>query len=381
MRITASLHRINNSSCNILPFDTEIEDYLINIKFPPCPTLQGGTLVVSADSICQYESVIIAVQNSATDLSIAGVSYQWQRSDDGINWSKDYSRSSGLKDTTGLRYKNDSATTRDPSWRPAYFRRVIYCGGDSAVSTVATVGYAPCFPCNTPNPLQSNNDYISRIKVAGLDNSSGYSPNGGYTDYTLTVPPVQLYKDSSVTISAKTNRNDEYLYQLFGVWIDYNQDGIFQAHELSSFLFYDDTTDLTIHLDQLYVPANALSGLTKMRVFYKASQGQLIAITGTESCNGTFFSTGEIEDYAVNINDNPGCAAASDTAIWGGHHSSSWEDPLNWRCGRLPDDNSKVIIPGNAYVIINSTIAVYSLTVSPGATVRVNSGNTLTVLY
>jgi hypothetical protein len=376
MRIMASINAplSASSSCGVPPINSEVEDYVVNITYPPCPALQGGTLVSSVDSICQYESAILTVQNSSTNLSIAGVSVKWQRSSDGINWVKDYGRSSNVKDTVSI-YKDDTDTTFDRSWNPVYFRRIIYCGGDSAVSTTAQVGYAPCYPC-TPKPLHCNAAYyISRVQMAGLDNSSGCSSTNGYTDYGATVPTLQLYKDSIYTYRMKTNGS-----AFNAMWIDYNRDGIFESYETDFPSFSPDST--RSYYGNYGIPPSASTGPSKMRFFYKADPDFVeLYLGGFESCNGTYYSKGEIEDYAIYINDNPNCGTTSDTASWRGYKSSAWDDPQNWRCGKLPGSTTKVFIPAKAFVIISSNTSVYSLTVSPNATLKVIDGVSLLVLH
>lgn len=67
------------------------------------------------------------------------------------------------------------------------------------------------------------------------------------------------------------------------------------------------------------------------------------------------------------------------TAIWTGNFNNQWENPLNWKCGQLPDANTDVIIEDNDTLIINVNTQVRSITLGPGATVTVRPGVILTV--
>lgn len=66
------------------------------------------------------------------------------------------------------------------------------------------------------------------------------------------------------------------------------------------------------------------------------------------------------------------------TAIWTGNFNNQWENPLNWKCGQLPDANTDVIINSDA-LIINVNTQVRSITLAPGASVTVRPGVVLTV--
>lgn len=66
--------------------------------------------------------------------------------------------------------------------------------------------------------------------------------------------------------------------------------------------------------------------------------------------------------------------------IWTGSINTQWENPGNWSCGTVPDMNTDVLISAGSSVI-NSNITIRSLSISPGATLTVNSGYTLTITH
>ena len=68
------------------------------------------------------------------------------------------------------------------------------------------------------------------------------------------------------------------------------------------------------------------------------------------------------------------------TARWLGTINNVWENTANWACGQLPDSNTDVLI-NSGTVIINSNATVRSLKIKPGASVRINTGFGLTVLW
>jgi len=65
---------------------------------------------------------------------------------------------------------------------------------------------------------------------------------------------------------------------------------------------------------------------------------------------------------------------------WTGSNSTSWEDPLNWSCGSVPDSFTDVIITSGIVVLHSNTI-IRSLSVRPGVNFTVVTGNTITVLH
>jgi len=65
-------------------------------------------------------------------------------------------------------------------------------------------------------------------------------------------------------------------------------------------------------------------------------------------------------------------------SIWTGTSGSTWENPLNWTCGRIPDTNTEVIIK-NSNVTVNSNVQVKSVYVSPGAGITVRPGFSIQV--
>jgi len=68
------------------------------------------------------------------------------------------------------------------------------------------------------------------------------------------------------------------------------------------------------------------------------------------------------------------------TSIWKGSFNNMWENPLNWECGQLPDENCDVVI-NYGVITLNSNRQVRSITVKPGSTLIVSFGKSLTVTH
>jgi hypothetical protein len=64
---------------------------------------------------------------------------------------------------------------------------------------------------------------------------------------------------------------------------------------------------------------------------------------------------------------------------WLGNASTSWEDPLNWSCGIVPDMYTDAVI-NTGTVVLNSNTSVASMTVTPGANLIINPLVVLTII-
>jgi PLD-like domain len=64
------------------------------------------------------------------------------------------------------------------------------------------------------------------------------------------------------------------------------------------------------------------------------------------------------------------------TAYWNGSVNTSWENPLNWNCGAVPDANTDVEITNSVpqYPIINSSTACRSLRLNKNASILLING-------
>jgi len=67
---------------------------------------------------------------------------------------------------------------------------------------------------------------------------------------------------------------------------------------------------------------------------------------------------------------------------WTGATSTAWEDPTNWSCGNVPDNNTDVIFNASSAVsVISSNVSIRSLRIYPSVHITLNSGGHLTILH
>ncbi len=157
-------------------------------------------------------------------------------------------------------------------------------------STCISAAQCYCQPASSP----SSSDYIADVVVSGTTLS-----NIG-TTYIGTTPSIYpatgnttaiLMKSYPYKLNVKSNATS-----IVSVWIDYNQNGVFDATEWTQ--VSASTTANVAASVQITIPTTALSGVTMMRV---RSRG-----TGSPNGSGdacTAFFTGETEDYTITIVD------------------------------------------------------------------------------
>ncbi|MEM9298492.1 MAG: S8 family serine peptidase [Bacteroidota bacterium] len=157
-------------------------------------------------------------------------------------------------------------------------------------------------------------EYISRVQLSDIDNTSGAS-GSGYNDFTSI--STDLAKGSSYTITITPTWTGTVYNEAYSVWIDYNQDGDFS--DSGEQVWTQLPTSASSVSDSFTVPSGALDGPTRMRVSMKWNG----IPTSCES-----FSYGEVEDYTVNLGSgggSTGCSAVTFSAVssYGGSQDAS----------------------------------------------------------
>ncbi|GAA4271608.1 hypothetical protein GCM10022258_09020 [Aquimarina gracilis] len=135
---------------------------------------------------------------------------------------------------------------------------------------------------------QGNNinfEYIDLVSLNDLNNPS--TASSGYTDYTGLPAAIVPYGSNSITLSVGFT-NSSYT-EYWGVWIDYDKNGTFEASEQ---IVSASTTSSANQSYNFTVPGTALDGETRMRVSMKYN-------AAPDPCET--FTYGEVEDYTVNI--------------------------------------------------------------------------------
>jgi PKD repeat protein len=216
--------------------------------------------------------------------------------------------------------------------------------------------------CSAGSSYTNCDEYIARVQIGSIDNTTTCSSPGGYGNYTSLSTKVSPTYSYSITI---TNGMTIYTGDQCGIWADWNWDGDFS--DANETMTVTGTPGVGPYTATIVPPATALKGNTRLRI--------RITWTGAVSPCGTT-TYGEVEDYTLHVG-TPG--------LWNGGTSGSptdWNTANNWDDGRVPTSTIDVIIPAGLsyYPVVSGSYSCddlnirdnSTLTVQPGATINVN---------
>ena len=146
--------------------------------------------------------------------------------------------------------------------------------------------------CTPPSSICSDGDEILNVTIGAFSNSSSGCTGNGYTNYTTTVAPAQLIAGGPNLIQVEVGPGGQDFVE---AWIDYNHNTVFEENEFSELTVNPVSGEIISAY--INVPANAQSGLTRMRI--RISFGTPYAPGG--ACGLAPQNYGETEDYAVTI--------------------------------------------------------------------------------
>lgn len=293
----------------------------IRITFTPPPTCNGipdGGITTSAvSSACPSVDFVAQLSNASQG---DGITYQWQSSSDGINYSN----------ITGA--TNPSLTASQTA--NTYYQCVVTCvpSGQSGTSTPLQIATEPFANCYCSSSATTNfNEEILNVKLGTLNNSSTCSSTGGpgsiasqYSNYTATVAPPNLAATASYLLSISVGTCGTNNSNMTKAFIDYNQNGLFTDPGETVYASTNPATGANVINSTILIPSNALPGQTRMRVITV----QTTFASNINPC-GTY-SWGETEDYVVNITPAPTCPQPSNLSLVDATNSTA---TLQWTNG------------------------------------------------
>ncbi len=155
-----------------------------------------------------------------------------------------------------------------------------------AFNVYAADGFSYC----AARGLTSNFEWIAAVNLNTINNTS--ENNDGYQNFTCQA--TALNQGDSYAVSLSPGFFAEPFPEYWKVFIDYNQDGVFDNAEVA---FESATTNTAIETGNITIPATALTGFTTMRVIMKCVGPN---DPGLPTACGSF-QFGEVEDYGINI--------------------------------------------------------------------------------
>lgn len=270
-------------------FYGQILDYKVNLTAAPAcsGTPNAGNATSTATAVCQNQSFTLDLTNNSVASSI---SYQWQSSTDNVIWSN----LGVVQNTIPYSISTQSVTT--------YYRCITTCtisalSGTSTPIMVTQNAVTACY-C-TPQSVSCSIGGITTVLFETLNDAPVCNGTTGYTDNS-TLTPVPLNANQSYTISLDINSQSGTGY--VGLWIDYNQDGIFDANEYT----HAGSTNIGNLTPTINVPFTAIGGTTRMRLRLESSWGYTPTLFPCTNSN----SDGQVIDYNVVITPVSPCAGA-----------------------------------------------------------------------
>ena len=197
-----------------------------------------------------------------------------------------------------------SGLTADTNYE-YYVRRD--CGADGVTDWIGPYAFRTgyCIPTGSAN----NADEIRNFTLSNLNNNSATSEGvSGYKDYSTTVAPAQLEAGSSY-IASLTSGSGSGNHGA-AIWIDYNNNLVFDADEKVAFIGNTIANSSTVEFPEFTVPLTVQPGIYRLRVQYHSGK------TGADlnPCSATSTSS-ETEDYAVQILPPATCARPSELGV------------------------------------------------------------------
>lgn len=152
-------------------------------------------------------------------------------------------------------------------------------------------GDDPCDATSTQTDA-SNNEFIANVTLNAIDNASGSTNYGDYTNISTSLAINDSY-DISILFQVGDTPGGYYNGDEVAGWIDWNLDGDFE--DANERIFYEALSSSTTGTYNFTVPSNATIGNTTMRVriSYEPAEGTI------DPCGTT--TDGEVEDYTIKI--------------------------------------------------------------------------------
>ncbi len=278
----------------------ETEDYLVDIQPPPtCSgTPVASTSIASlAGPLCPADNLVLSLSPS---YSLLGLTYQWERSDDGITYNP---------------IPGETAQTANISQSaPSYYRCAIECTGFGSPITstpTALIGQNPLLSCYCTSSANNTGDTeIFNVSFAGtLNNTTNCAQTGTtgsvlnrYSNYT-NLGPFNADRGVLQSFSMNAGTCGGAFTAGVTVFIDWNANGNFEAGErmFTSTTLTPSAGAGTLVSGTFTIPGTATPGVTVMRVILAET-----FTPGSIAACGTY-GWGETEDYAINITIPPPC--------------------------------------------------------------------------
>ncbi|MFN6389306.1 MAG: beta strand repeat-containing protein, partial [Bacteroidota bacterium] len=329
-----------------------------SIRFTNQPCPMGGPVagtVTGPATACINSNVALTLTGASVGSAFA---YQWQRNINSAGWTNEGTNA------TSLTIAYTGVATQ--------YRVIVSCVGNgaSATSTALTVNPVAFTSCYCA-PVQTGAGGVgtmSRVIFAGINNVSGFA---GFTDYfSGTAANVSLNGSFPITVETTSPFPGVQVW----VWIDYNQNAIFDVSERVQLTECGTpTVPYNKFCGIINVPPTALSGTTKMRIRYTWSN----LTVANPACTAQY-NYGEVEDYKVIIAPSVACSGAPDGGgnTLAGSTSTGFDFSATTFTGTITGPS---ITARAGAIFTANTGATFTGTINGGTYTGTISGTTLTI--
>ncbi|MES2760555.1 MAG: GEVED domain-containing protein [Bacteroidota bacterium] len=290
------------SACSNTSPVGQILDYKVNLTAAPACSgnPNAGNATSTQSAVCQNVGYTLDLINND---AVSGISYQWQSSPNGTVWTN----LGSAQNTIPYNISTQSATT--------HYRCVMTCTSAvmSGTSTAVVVNQNLATACYcVPENISCSSSQITNVTLESINHAPSCDPSG-YLDYRGIAGTASLTASQSYSISLDLNCQGSPGY--VGLWIDFDQNGTFDASEYT----YVGTTSFGTITGTIAVPYSAVGGQTAMRIKMETTWG---IFGGLDPCYSNEYS-GQTFDYSINLtpaipcsgSPNAGNATSTSTAV------------------------------------------------------------------
>jgi hypothetical protein len=261
----------------------------------------GGTTTASPAAACPSQNFSLALTGATLG---TGLTYQWQSAPTSNGpWTNITGATSG------------NLTTQQAL--DTYYHCIVTCSaGSTGTSTPVLVTMNPFYNCycNSAATVPLSDEEIYNVTVNGGSTDPLYSnangcasaapgPGsilGGYSNFKSLPAITSVITGQSVAFSISQDECDGATYYAngIGIWVDFNQNGIFT--DLGEDVFVESTTTAgpRVVTGTFNIPITAVPGNTAMRIVCAEGYSST-SFTPISPCLS--YGYGETEDYLINI--------------------------------------------------------------------------------
>lgn len=172
----------------------------------------------------------------------------------------------------------------------------------SNAAVFTTNGCGACIDVDyCENAGTTDYEWIEQVTLGSIDNTSGEN-NLGYGVFLDQSTDLAQGETYATTIIA--GFSDGSYLEFVRIWIDYNQNGIFDNNSEIAYQTADNGGEASPIYADIAIPNTAQLGSTRMRIALKYTNDPNDSDPPT-ACGNVGF--GEVEDYCVNIIPSPAC--------------------------------------------------------------------------